>query len=297
MEALGARTDPRLSTKFNSMLTKSLQLYLADIRKTPVLTRDECYQLAVKVRSGDADARTQIILAHQPLVLSIAKRHAHFGVPLGDLIAEGNRGLIKAVDRFDPHQGAKLSTYAIWGIRQTIRTALSELGRTIRMPSSALSKAAAIKRTEQALTESQGRVPTVQELSRTTGIPVRKIVNLTQMTKRPISLSEPARTVGDDGATVEDLIPDPRAVIPSTAANVSDNVRITRDLLNALEPRDRRIIELRYGFDGNEPRTLEQIAVEFRITRERIRQLQERAIEKMQAAWRRKGQRKLACQV
>lgn len=264
----------------------SLKLYLNEISKTDLLTPAQEIELADRIREGDKEARAHMIKANLRLVVKIAHDYANYGLPLGDLISEGNIGLMKAVERFDPEKGGKLSTYASWWIKQSIRRALANQSKTIRLPIHMIDKISKMRRIETMLAESLGREPSDSELAEELGIPRRKLALLKQSAQRSTSLDAP---VGDDdSADFGDLIGDERAVDPALALETKNMHSQLDDLLDSLDEREMRIIETRFGLNGQEPLTLEEIGVEFGVTRERIRQVQNAALKKMRSILRKK---------
>lgn len=253
-----------------------------EIAKTKLLTSAEEVELAEKIKAGDKHARTQMIKANLRLVVKIAQDYANFGLPLSDLISEGNIGLMKAVERFDPEKGGKLSTYAAWWIKQSIKRALANQSKTIRLPVHMVDKIAKMRRISSSLAEEFGREPTDAELSEVLGVPRGKLAMLHQASMRPASLDAPLNEgeTGDFG----EIIGDEHAIDPSCAL-VNKNMHSQLDgLLDTLDEREQRIIDARFGLDGKTPMTLEEVGLEFGVTRERIRQLQNIALQKMRKA-------------
>jgi len=271
-----AVAEPR---DYDSADRSPLQLYLRDIRKTPLLTVQEEVELAAKIKKGDEAARARMIQSNLRLVVKIAHDYSNFGLPLMDLISEGNIGLVKAVERFDPAKGGKLSTYAAWWIKQSIKRALANQSKTIRLPVHLVDKIAKMRRTISALTEELGREPTDDEVSLEMGIPVNKIAHLKSVSVRPTSLDAP---VGDDESTeLGELVGDEKAISPFESLSHKALHHDLTDLLSQLEPREEEIIRLRFGLDGEAPRTLEEVGEMFEVTRERVRQLQNIALTKL----------------
>jgi len=264
----------------------SLRLYLREISKTDLLTPAEEIELAARIKKGDKRARTHMIRANLRLVVKIAQDYSGYGLPLADLISEGNIGLMKAVERFDPNKGGKLSTYGSWWIKQSIKRALANQSKTIRLPVHMVDKIARMRRISTMLGESIGREPTDEELSEELGIPRKKLALLKQAAKRPTSLNAPVYE--DNSGEYSDLIGDERAVDPFEALNTKTMHGELDDLLELLDERESRIIGARFGLDGKKTMTLEQVGVEFGVTRERIRQLQNIALAKMRKALHRK---------
>jgi RNA polymerase primary sigma factor len=261
----------------------NLQLYLQEIGKTALLTPEEEVKLARRIRRGDKAARDHMISANLRLVVKIAMDYKDFGLPLLDLISEGNIGLVKAVERFDPRKGGKLSTYAAWWIKQSIKRALANQSKTIRLPVHLVDKIAKMRRTALALTEELGREPTDEELAIELQIPTNKIAHLKSVSVRPASLDAP---VGEDGdsATFGEIVGDENAPTPRESLHVSTQRSDLQAMINSLEPREAEIIRHRFGLDGYDELTLEEVGQKFKVTRERIRQLQNIALTKMRRA-------------
>ena len=264
----------------------SLNVYLKEISATPLLTREQEVELAEKIQVGDENAREQMIKANLRLVVKIAQDYSSYGLPLVDLISEGNMGLMKAVERFDPEKGGKLSTYAAWWIKQAIKRALANQSKTIRLPVHMVDKVARMRRVATVLTEELGREPSTEELAEELGLPLKKVALLKRASQRPTSLDAP---VGEeDGASYAEIIGDEKAVDPMQALDNSTLHGELDGLLELLDEREHQIIDARFGLNGATPMTLEEVGREFGVTRERIRQLQNLALTKMRNALRRK---------
>jgi RNA polymerase primary sigma factor len=264
----------------------SLRVYLREISKTELLTPKEEVVLAARIKKGDKKARSHMIKANLRLVVKIAQDYSNYGLPLADLISEGNIGLMKAVERFDPEKGGKLSTYAAWWIKQSIKRALANQSKTIRLPVHMVDKISKMRRISNILTESLGREPTDEELADELGLPRRKMAMLRRAAQRPTSLDAPL----NDGERTDygDVIGDERAVSPLDALADKNLHNQLGDLLEVLDDREHRIIDARFGLNGTKPLTLEEVGREFGVTRERIRQLQNVALDKMRRALRKK---------
>jgi len=264
----------------------SLRVYLREISKTELLTPKEEVELAARIKRGDKEARAQMIKANLRLVVKIAQDYSNYGLPLADLISEGNIGLMKAVERFDPAKGGKLSTYAAWWIKQSIKRALANQSKTIRLPVHMVDKIAKMRRISTILTEAYGREPSDEELSEELGIPARKLSMLKRASQRPTSLDAP---VGDDeSSNYSEIIGDDRAVNPFDALSDKNMHGELDDLLGVLDDRESKIIDARFGLNGKKPLTLEEVGREFGVTRERIRQLQNIALDKMRRSLRKR---------
>ncbi|MBT8036582.1 MAG: RNA polymerase sigma factor RpoD/SigA [Verrucomicrobiae bacterium] len=271
-------------SKFES--DTSLRLYLREISKTDLLTPEQEVELAARIKKGDKKARSQMIRANLRLVVKIAQDYANYGLPLADLISEGNIGLMKAVERFDPNKGGKLSTYGSWWIKQSIKRALANQSKTIRLPVHMVDKIARMRRISTLLSEDLGREPTQGELAEELGIPSKKLALLERAAKRPTSLNAPV--YDDDNSEFSDIIGDDRAVNPFEALDSKNMYGELDELLEVLDEREHRIIGARFGLNGKTPKTLEEVGLEFGVTRERIRQLQNIALEKMRKSLHRK---------
>ena len=256
-----------------------LSTYIQEIRKTPLLSTNEEESLANRIRKGDNAARNQMVSANLRLVVKIAHDYNNFGLPLSDLISEGNIGLIKAVERFDPSKGGKLSTYAAWWIKQSIKRALANQSKTIRLPVHLVDRIASIRRATAKLTDELDREPTDEEIAYATNLPVNKIAHLKSVSVRPSSLDAP---VGEDGETsFGEIVGDETQATPLENLQEKSANGYLHTVLQTLEPREAEILRLRFGLDGEHPLTLEEVGEKFNVTRERIRQIQNLAIHKM----------------
>jgi len=260
-----------------------IKIYLREIGQTPLLTREEEVKLARKIKRGDQAARQHMIKANLRLVVKIAHDYSNYGLPLLDLISEGNIGLMKAVERFDPKKGGKLSTYAAWWIKQSIKRALANQSKTIRLPVHLVDKIARMRRVAMQLAEEFGREPTDEELGEELNMAPAKIAQLRTAAIRPASLDA---NVGqdDDGASLGDLIGDENASTPSELFSDKNLRKSVMDLLHVLDERELKIITMRFGLDGKKEMTLEEVGRKFKVTRERIRQLQNIALRKVKRA-------------
>jgi RNA polymerase primary sigma factor len=260
----------------------TLKLYLREISKTPLLTIQQENALAERIRIGDKEARSQMIQANLRLVVKMAHEYAGYGLSMADLISEGNIGLMNAVERFDPEKGGKLSTYAAWWIKQSIKRALANQSKTIRLPIHMVDKIARMRRISSILAEALGREPTDDELAAELGLPRQKIAMLKQAAQRPTSLDAPV----NDGEATEygDIISDESAADPLEMLTDKNLHGEINGLLSLLNERERRIIDERFGLNGLKPMLLEEVGREFGVSRERIRQLQNSALAKMRAA-------------
>lgn len=256
-----------------------LKLYLQEIGKTPLLKPDEEVELARKIHKGDEKARQKMIQSNLRLVVKIANDYANFGLPLLDLISEGNIGLIKAVERFDPDKGGKLSTYAAWWIKQSIKRALANQSKTIRLPVHLVDKIAKMRRMTTALREELEREPTDEEIGYAMEMPTNKVAHLKSVSVRPASLDAP---IGDGEDTeFGQLVGDENAISPFESLKSKSLMTDISEMLGELEEREADIIRLRFGLGGERPQTLEEVGQHFDITRERVRQLQNMALQRM----------------
>ena len=260
----------------------NIGLYLREISQVPLLTPQEEVKLAGQIKRGNRKAREKMIKANLRLVVKIAHDFGNYGLPLLDLVSEGNIGLMKAVERFDPKKGGKLSTYASWWIKQSIKRALANQSKTIRLPVHLVDKIGKIRRVAAQMTEELGREPSNEELADELGLPVAKVAHLKTVAVRPASLD--AKINADDDTAFGDLVSDERAEDPFEALRDKDLRDEVGDLLDVLDPRERRIIAYRFGLAGGRERTLEEVGRKFGVTRERIRQLQNIALLKMRKA-------------
>ena len=257
-----------------------IKLYLREIGQIALLTREDEVRLAKKIKRGDQAARTQMIQANLRLVVKIAHDYANYGLPLLDLISEGNIGLMKAVDRFDPAKGGKLSTYAAWWIKQSIKRALANQSKTIRLPVHLVDKIARMRRIALQLAEEFGRDPTDEELAEELSITPAKVAQLRTAAIRPASL-DAAVGHDEDSATLGEIVRDENALTPYDLLQNRNLRKAVMDQLPLLDERERRIISLRFGLDGKKELTLEEIGKKFKVTRERIRQLQNIGLRKI----------------
>ncbi len=259
----------------------TIQLYLRDIGEIPLLKREEEIELATKAAAGDEQARQKMIKANLRLVVKIAKRYGHLGLPLLDLIEEGNLGLMRAVEKFDVDRRTKLSTYAAWWIRQFILRALANQGKLIRIPVYMMDKIQKVHKKEAEITQKHGRPARPEEIAKALGVPVAKVRELLEMDKKPRSLSAPID--GEGISEMIKLIEDVDSISPSKI--ISDEVTRTNieELLERLTVREAGILKMRFGFRDQNPRTLTEIGKRYSITRERARQIQEAGLRKLKA--------------
>lgn len=257
----------------------ALGAYLREIGEVPLLTRAEEVALGKKIRRGNAAAREKMIRANLRLVVKIAHGYSGLGLPLLDLISEGNIGLMKGVERFDPTRGTKFSTYGAWWIKQAVRRALANQSKTIRLPVHLVDKLARMRRIAMQLTDELAREPTDEELAAELQITPARVALLRRISMRPTSLNA---FVGDEAdAELGDLIADETALIPGVALESKNLIKELRKVLHVLDARERAILSLRFPLTDEMPPTLDQIGKKFRVTRERIRQIQNIALKKL----------------
>jgi RNA polymerase primary sigma factor len=255
-----------------------LKLYVRSIGGGPLLTRAEERELARRKDAGDEGAKRRLIECNLRLVMSITRNYTKADVPLLDLIQEGNMGLIRAVEKFDYRMGYKLSTYATWWIRQAISRALADQGRTIRLPVHVGDQVRKVLRTRRQLTQKLNRDPTNEEIAREIGVAPEKVASLLELVAHPVSLETP---VGDGESLYADMIEDEKADLPDEVTAVAHRASELEVALQSLEPRMRHVIERRYGLDGHASQTLEELGTELGITRERVRQLENKALREL----------------
>jgi len=261
--------------------TDTLQLFLKDIGRVPLLTAAQEIELAKRIERGDQRAKQHMIEANLRLVVSIAKNYRNQGLPFLDLIQEGTIGLVRAAEKFGYRKGYKFSTNATWWIRQAVARALADKSRTIRLPVHVVERLQKINRADRTLMLRLGREPSNEEIADEAKLPLYQVLDVRKAARSPISLEEP---VGDEGeSSFSDFLADSEAIDPMDA--VSDQLRheALQEGLSALPERHRRVLELRYGLDGLDPRTLDEIGREFGLTRERIRQIEVEALRELAA--------------
>jgi RNA polymerase primary sigma factor len=263
------------------MTTDSLQLFLKDIGKVRLLTAQEEVDLAKRIERGDLDAKQKMVESNLRLVVSIAKNYRNQGLPFLDLIQEGTLGLVRAAEKFDYRKGFKFSTYATWWIRQAIARALADKARTIRIPVHVVEKLNKIGRAERKLVTELGREPTPEEIAEVTGIDPEEVDSIKRSAQAPVSLEKP---VGDEEESeFGQFIADERAESPYERAAEILTKEALREALENLSYRERRVLELRYGLGGEHPRTLDEVGRTFNVTRERIRQIENQSLKKLQS--------------
>ena len=258
-----------------------LKLYVRQIGGGALLTREEERELARRKDEGDEEAKRRLIESNLRLVMAITRNYTKANVPLLDLIQEGNLGLIRAVEKFDYKLGYKLSTYATWWIRQAITRALADQGRTIRLPVHVADQVRRLLRARRQLAQKLNREPTVAELAREAQQSEERVLELLELVENPVSLETP---VGDGESLYGDLIEDVHSLLPHEQSAQQARTRELAGALEQLNPRMRRVLSLRFGLDGEAPQTLEEVGTQLGITRERVRQLETRALRELRAA-------------
>jgi RNA polymerase primary sigma factor len=257
----------------------AIKLYLREIGLVKLLTPQEEIELAARIKKGDKKAREQMIKANLRLVVKIARDYEGIGLPLLDLISEGNIGLMKAVERFDPAKGGKLSTYGSWWIKQSIKRALANQSKTIRLPVHLVDKISKMRRTALKLQELLGREPTDEELGDELGISAMRVGQMRTAAIRPASLDAP---IGDeDSNNFAEVVQDENADTPYEQLEEKTVTKMLQEMVKALDPREATILRARFGLDGGTERTLEEVGEKFGVTRERVRQIQNIALRKL----------------
>ena len=256
-----------------------VRMYLKEIGKVPLLTPEEEQELARRMADGDEEAKRRMAEANLRLVVSIAKRYVGRGMLFLDLIQEGNLGLIKAVDKFDYTKGYKFSTYATWWIRQAITRAIADQARTIRIPVHMVETINKVIRVSRQLLQELGHDPSAEEIAEEMGMPVDKVRDILKIAQEPVSLETP---IGEEeDSHLGDFIPDDDAPVPAEAASQTLLKEQLADVLKTLTPREEKVLRLRFGLEDGRPRTLEEVGKEFNVTRERIRQIEAKALRKL----------------
>ena len=256
-----------------------VRMYLKEIGKVPLLTPDEEVVLAQKMEEGDPAAKKRLAEANLRLVVSIAKRYVGRGMQFLDLIQEGNLGLIKAVEKFDYHKGYKFSTYATWWIRQAITRAIADQARTIRIPVHMVETINKLVRVQRQLVQELGREPYPEEIAKEMNLPVERVREIQKISQEPVSLETP---IGEeDDSHLGEFIPDDNLPVPAEAAAFTLLKEQLVDVLGTLTDREQKVLRLRFGLDDGRARTLEEVGREFNVTRERIRQIEAKALRKL----------------
>ena len=263
----------------NAAMDDPVKVYLKEIGRIPLLTPEEEIELAIRIADGDEEAKKKLAESNLRLVVSIAKRYVGRGMQFLDLIQEGNLGRIKAVDKFDYTKGFKFSTYATWWIRQAITRAIADQARTIRIPVHMVETINKVKKTNSQLLHKNGRDPTPEEIAAEIDMPVEKVREILRVAQEPVSLETP---IGEEeDSHLGDFIPDDDALAPADAASQLLLKEQLADVLTTLTEREAKVLSLRFGLEDGHPRTLEEVGKEFNVTRERIRQIEAKALRKL----------------
>ena len=263
----------------NAAMDDPVKVYLKEIGRVPLLTPEEEIELAIRISEDDQEAKKRLAEANLRLVVSIAKRYVGRGMQFLDLIQEGNLGLIKAVDKFDYTKGFKFSTYATWWIRQAITRAIADQARTIRIPVHMVETINKVKKANSQLPHKNGRKATPDEIAEFLEMPVDKVREILRVAQEPVSLETP---IGEEeDSHLGDFIPDDDALAPADAASMSLLKEQLADVLKTLTPREAKVLSLRFGLDDGNPKTLEEVGKVFNVTRERIRQIEAKALRKL----------------
>lgn len=291
------QTDPRYTKFFQNPKTKEIITVLYEIANNLGVDLTSFKELVVEVQKSErivAKAKKEMTEANLRLVISIAKKYANRGLQFLDLIQEGNIGLMKAVDKFEYRRGYKFSTYATWWIRQAITRSIADQARTIRIPVHMIETINKIVRTSKQITHEMGREPTPEEIARKIGMPVDKVRKVLKIAKEPMSLENPVGAEGDEGSVLGDFIEDKNALQPIDSAVRSNLREVTTRVLSSLTPREERVVRMRFGIGVNTDHTLEEVGQEFSVTRERIRQIEAKALRKLRGPSRAKKLRGFA---
>lgn len=261
-----------------------LSIYLKEINRIPLISHDEEYELAVKAKNGDKAAREKLLRANLRFVVSVAKKFRGQGLPLSDLINEGNIGLITALDKFEPEKGYHFISYAVWWIRQAIMKAISEKGRTVRLPLNRSNELMQIQKAQKAIMhEKETSDPSVEDIAAVTGLDTKLINDLLSISSEIVSFDSPVKKGEDSDSTFGDFIED-ESTGPEEEVMESSMKTAVRSLLTVLSDKERNIIELRFGMNNKKPMSLKEIGEIYGLTKERIRQIEKRALEKLKAA-------------
>ena len=279
-EVENLKLDEITDTSFEGIsVDDPVRMYLREIGRIPLLTYDEELELAKKILEGDEDAKQKLAESNLRLVVSIAKKYVGRGMLFLDLIQEGNMGLIKAVEKFDYTKGFKFSTYATWWIRQAITRAIADQARTIRIPVHMVETINKLIRTSRHLLQQLGREPTPEEIAAEMEIPVERVAEIQKIAQDPVSLETP---IGEeDDSHLGDFIQDEESPAPHDAASYTMLREQLEEVMNTLTPREAKVLKLRFGLEDGKSRTLEEVGKEFNVTRERIRQIEAKALRKL----------------
>ena len=268
-----------VATNDNAAMDDPVKVYLKEIGRVPLLTAEEEIEYAMRIADNDPIAKKRLAEANLRLVVSIAKRYVGRGMQFLDLIQEGNMGLIKAVDKFDYTKGFKFSTYATWWIRQAITRAIADQARTIRIPVHMVETINKVKKANSQLLHQNGKEPTPEEIADFLDMPEEKVREILRVAQEPVSLETP---IGEEeDSHLGDFIPDDDALAPADAASMSLLKEQLAEVLQTLTPREAKVLSLRFGLENGNPKTLEEVGKEFNVTRERIRQIEAKALRKL----------------
>ncbi|HEV8586174.1 MAG TPA: sigma-70 family RNA polymerase sigma factor [Methylomirabilota bacterium] len=287
LESLLDAVDEDVRDETRDTSRANLGVYLGEIKRIPLLTREEEHALARRVRTGDEAAKQRMVEANLRLVVQIARRYLNRGLPLPDLIEEGNLGLLRAVEKFEPDRGTRFSTYATWWIRQAVTRALANQARTIRLPVHVELVLARYIREQRRLTQELGRAPTLEEMAAALGTSEREVAELEAVRQQPVSLDAPAGR--ESTATLGDLIADRTAEPASTLADLFRGRAELASVLDDLAPNEGTVLRRRFGLEGDAPETLEVIGQRLGLSRERVRQLEGSGLRKLRALLRARG--------
>lgn len=274
--------DPYIEVNRRTGTSDSVRHYLQQIGRVPLLTASEEHEIAVKARGGDQQARQKLISSNLRLVVSIAKKYQNRGLAFQDLIQEGNIGLMHAVEKFDPDRGFRFSTYASWWIQQSMIRAIADQSRDIRLPVHMGEQITKVRRAQRELTQENNREPTYAEIARRVGngMTPEHVEEVLKIAQEPVSLESP--TGEEDSSTLSDFIEDKRTINPAEYASNSSVREAVRKMVDGLpDAREREIVKMRFGIDDGNPKTLEEVGQKFGVTRERVRQIENKAIRKL----------------
>ena len=275
----GYENAPLPTDSKSAVIDDPVKVYLKDIGRVPLLSPEEEIELAIRIADNDQEAKDRLTKANLRLVVSIAKRYVGRGMMFLDLIQEGNLGLIKAVDKFDYTKGFKFSTYATWWIRQAITRAIADQGRTLRIPVHMVESINKVKKTSNMLLHRDGKDPTPEDIAEELSMPVEKVRDILRISQEPVSLETP---IGEEeDSHLGDFIPDEDALSPADAAAMTFLKTKVDEVLSTLTPREAEVLRLRFGLKDGTPQTLEEVGKEFNVTRERIRQIEAKALRKL----------------